>query len=127
MYTPECCGSGLFCSIRQYSSFFRLSCVADPIDVLPAVDCSFYDSEGLGYLREQDLENYVYDHIPTMAALHAIHDNFYPFYVFTAVRRFMFFLDPKRTGAFVACILFVTVRCCDDRKPKVPQILFFML
>lgn len=62
------------------------------------MNTSFYDSEGLGYLREQDLENYVYDHIPTMAALHAIHDNFYPFYVFTAVRRFMFFLDPKRTG-----------------------------
>ncbi|CAN0549917.1 unnamed protein product, partial [Ectocarpus sp. 12 AP-2014] len=59
---------------------------------------SFYDSEGLGFLREQDLENYVYDHIPTMPALRAIHDNFYPFYVFTAVRRFMFFLDPKRTG-----------------------------
>ncbi|CAN0094189.1 unnamed protein product [Laminaria digitata] len=59
----------------------------------------FYDTEGLGFLREQDLENYVYDHIPTIAALHAIHDNFYPFYVFTAVRRFMFFLDPKRTGA----------------------------
>ncbi|CAM9597022.1 unnamed protein product [Ectocarpus sp. 6 AP-2014] len=58
----------------------------------------FYDSEGLGFLREQDLENYVYDHIPTMPALRAIHDNFYPFYVFTAVRRFMFFLDPKRTG-----------------------------
>ncbi|CAM9771795.1 unnamed protein product, partial [Hapterophycus canaliculatus] len=58
----------------------------------------FYDSEALGFLREQDLENYVYDHIPTMPALRAIHDNFYPFYVFTAVRRFMFFLDPKRTG-----------------------------
>ncbi|CAN0227581.1 unnamed protein product, partial [Ectocarpus fasciculatus] len=58
----------------------------------------FYDSEGLGFLREQDLENYVYDHIPTMPALRAIHDNFYPFYVFTAVRRFMFFLDLKRTG-----------------------------
>lgn len=40
----------------------------------------------------------MYDHIPTMPALRAIHDNFYPFYVFTAVRRFMFFLDPKRTG-----------------------------
>ncbi|CAM9901334.1 unnamed protein product, partial [Scytosiphon promiscuus] len=58
----------------------------------------FYDSEGLGFLREQDLENYVYDHIPTMPALRAIHDSFYPFYVFTAVRRFMFFLDPKRSG-----------------------------
>lgn len=67
-------------------------------DVLLGDSFSFYDSEGLGFLREQDLENYVYDHIPTMPALRAIHDNFYPFYVFTAVRRFMFFLDPKRTG-----------------------------
>jgi hypothetical protein len=27
-----------------------------------------------------------------------LQENFYPFYVFTAVRRFMFFLDRRRTG-----------------------------
>lgn len=87
-----------------------------------AANGSFYDSEGLGYLREQDLENYVYDHIPTMAALHAIHDNFYPFYVFTAVRRFMFFLDPKRTG--VCSLRVIQPSLCGAAmraNPKVPR------
>ena len=85
---------------------------------------SRHDSEGKGYLREADLECYVYELIPTLAPLHSeeaaitvttlaytannmfivllfwccIQENFYPFYVFTAVRRFFFFLDPRRTG-----------------------------
>ncbi|CAM9198360.1 unnamed protein product [Chrysoparadoxa australica] len=58
----------------------------------------YYDTEGQGYLREQDLENYIYDLIPTMPSLQSMPGNFAPFYVFTAVRRFMFFLDPKKSG-----------------------------
>ena len=49
-------------------------------------------------LREADLERYVYDLIPDMPPAHAMDEKFQPFYVFTAVRRFMFFLDPRRRG-----------------------------
>ncbi|GMI26207.1 hypothetical protein TrRE_jg1331, partial [Triparma retinervis] len=45
-----------------------------------------------------DIENYIYNLIPDLPPLQTMHENFYPFYVFTATRRFMFFLDPKRTG-----------------------------
>jgi len=51
-----------------------------------------------GYLREKDLENYIFELIPTFAQLQNLQENFYPFYVITAVRKFFFFLDPKRTG-----------------------------
>jgi len=57
-----------------------------------------YDSEGKGFLKETDLEMYIYDKIATMPMLMKMHENFVPYYVFTAVRRFMFFLDPKKTG-----------------------------
>ena len=61
------------------------------------IQLSVYDSQGDGYLREQDLENYVYELIPTLEPLVDLQENFYPFYVFTAVRKFFFFLDPRRT------------------------------
>jgi len=51
-----------------------------------------------GYLREKDLENYIFELIPTFPQLQSLQENFYPFYVITAVRKFFFFLDPKRTG-----------------------------
>lgn len=51
-----------------------------------------------GYLREKDLENYIFELIPIFAQLQNQQENFYPFYVITAVRKFFFFLDPKRTG-----------------------------
>ena len=77
-----------------FVSFFHLATTLS----LSLSILSFYDSDGLGYLLEQDLENYVYDHIPTIPALQPLQQSFYTFYVFTAVRRFMFFLDPRRTG-----------------------------
>lgn len=57
-----------------------------------------YDSVGDGCLREHDVENYVFEAIPGIPELAALQENFYPFYVFTAVRKFFFFLDPNRTG-----------------------------
>jgi len=36
--------------------------------------------------------------MPTFPQLRNLQENFYPFYVITAVRKFFFFLDPKRTG-----------------------------
>ncbi len=57
-----------------------------------------YDEMGHGYLREQDLENYVFEQIRSLPQLTGLEEDFYPYYVFTAVRKFVFFLDPMRKG-----------------------------
>ena len=59
---------------------------------------AMYDSVGDGCLREHDLENYIFEAIADAPELAALQDNFYPFYVFTAVRNLFFFLDPNRLG-----------------------------
>jgi serine/threonine-protein phosphatase 2A regulatory subunit B'' len=62
------------------------------------IQISLYDSSGYGYLKEKDLENYIFELMPTFPQLQSLQETFYPFYVITAVRKFFFFLDPKRTG-----------------------------
>ncbi|CDW90293.1 serine threonine-protein phosphatase 2a regulatory subunit b subunit gamma [Stylonychia lemnae] len=62
------------------------------------IQISLYDSSGYGYLKEKDLENYIFELMPTFPQLQNLQETFYPFYVITAVRKFFFFLDPKRTG-----------------------------
>jgi len=62
------------------------------------VQLSYYDALGCGYLREKDMENFIFEMIPTLPQLNSLQEEFYPFYVFTAVRKFFFFLDAKRTG-----------------------------
>lgn len=62
------------------------------------VQLAYYDALGRGYLREKDMENYIFELIPSLPQLSALQEEFYPFYVFTAVRKFFFFLDSKRTG-----------------------------
>ena len=62
------------------------------------ISLTCYDDIGYGYLREQDLENYVYDQLATLPPLLSLERDFYPYYVFTAVRKFIFFLDPHRRG-----------------------------
>ena len=62
------------------------------------IQISLYDSAGYGYLKEKDLENFIYELIPSFPQLSNLQENFCPFYVITAVRKFFFFLDPKRTG-----------------------------
>jgi serine/threonine-protein phosphatase 2A regulatory subunit B'' len=62
------------------------------------ISLTCYDDIGYGYLREQDLENYVYDQLATLPPLQSLERDFYPYYVFTAVRKFIFFLDPHRRG-----------------------------
>jgi len=59
---------------------------------------SHYDDMGRGYLTENAMENFIFELIPTLPQLSSLQEEFYPFYVFTAVRKFFFFLDPKRTG-----------------------------
>jgi hypothetical protein len=46
----------------------------------------------------QDLENYILELIPTLPQLDGLEKSFHSFYVCTAVRKFLFFLDPLRTG-----------------------------
>ncbi|RNA36688.1 serine threonine- phosphatase 2A regulatory subunit B subunit [Brachionus plicatilis] len=62
------------------------------------IGLSLYDGAGLGYLKESDLENYIFELIPTLPQLEILEKSFYSFYVCTAVRKFFFFLDPLRTG-----------------------------
>ena len=62
------------------------------------IGLSLYDGAGLGYLKESDLENYIFELIPTLPQLEVLENSFYSFYVCTAVRKFFFFLDPLRTG-----------------------------
>lgn len=62
------------------------------------VELSYYDEKRGGYLREKDMENFIFELIPRLPQLNTLQEEFYPFYVFTAVRKFFFFLDPKRTG-----------------------------
>jgi hypothetical protein len=62
------------------------------------IQLQFFDMVGEGYLRECDLENFVYELVPSLRGLDGIQQEFVPFYVYTAVRKFMFFLDPLRRG-----------------------------
>lgn len=62
------------------------------------IGLSMYDVIGQGYLREVDLENYILELIPTLPQLDGLEKSFHSFYVCTAVRKFLFFLDPLRTG-----------------------------
>ena len=57
------------------------------------INLSFYDPNGDSYLRENDLESYFFDFIQNIESLSALQEDFTHFYVFTAVRRFFFFLD----------------------------------
>eukprot|EP00397_Hematodinium_sp_SG-2012_P020602 GEMP01021237.1.p1 GENE.GEMP01021237.1~~GEMP01021237.1.p1 ORF type:complete len:481 (+),score=103.52 GEMP01021237.1:142-1584(+) len=70
------------------------------------IQLSYYDTNGHGYLREKDMENFIFELIPTLPQLRSLQEEFYPFYVFTAVRKFFFFLDPHRSGRiFIADLL----------------------
>ncbi|XP_046686350.1 serine/threonine-protein phosphatase 2A regulatory subunit B'' subunit gamma-like [Homalodisca vitripennis] len=62
------------------------------------IGLSLYDDAGHGFLCESDLENYIQDLIPTLLQLDGLEKSFHSFYVCTAVRKFLFFLDPLRTG-----------------------------
>lgn len=62
------------------------------------VGLSLYDASGQGYLREADLENYISELLPTLPQLEGLETSFHNFYVCTAVRKFLFFLDSPRAG-----------------------------
>ncbi|KAF7268613.1 serine/threonine-protein phosphatase 2A regulatory subunit B'' subunit gamma-like [Rhynchophorus ferrugineus] len=62
------------------------------------VGLSVYDSNGQGYLTETELENYITDLLPTLCQLDGLEKSFHSFYVCTAVRKFLFFLDVVRAN-----------------------------
>lgn len=62
------------------------------------VGLSLYDASGQGYLREADLESYISELLPTLPQLEGLEKSFHSFYICTAVRKFLFFLDILRAG-----------------------------
>ena len=56
------------------------------------LDLLTYSNES--YVTDEELERYIYDLIPSLKALDRLSESFHPFYTFSAVRRFLFFLDP---------------------------------
>jgi serine/threonine-protein phosphatase 2A regulatory subunit B'' len=48
------------------------------------------------FITEQELERFLFERIPELTTQKKLHESFYPYYVFTASRRFFFFLDPHR-------------------------------
>ena len=62
------------------------------------ISLSYYDVSGDGVLREQDLEQFIFEMIPSMPQLATLEQTFYPFYVCHAVRKFLFFLDTHKRG-----------------------------
>ena len=51
----------------------------------------------LGFITEQELERFIFELIPSIPGCRELDIRFYPFYVYTASRYFLFYLDPRRT------------------------------
>ncbi|KAL1501513.1 hypothetical protein ABEB36_006820 [Hypothenemus hampei] len=62
------------------------------------IGLSVYDNTGQGYLTEKELENYITELLPTLCQLDGLEKSFHSFYLCTAVRKFLFFLDPIRAN-----------------------------
>ena len=62
------------------------------------IHISLYDTCGNGYLTEANLREYISELIPTFTHLRNIEEDFKDFYIIGAMKKFTFFLDPKRTG-----------------------------
>ena len=58
------------------------------------ITLGWYDFTGAGFLRESDLDNFVQDEIANSPILSQLEKSFETYYVCTAVRMFLFFLDP---------------------------------
>ncbi|KAF7998211.1 hypothetical protein HCN44_009609 [Aphidius gifuensis] len=97
--------AGVFAKLQQGDRHGRICIMAHFNYVMRKVwlhqtriGLSLYDVTGQGYLRESDLESYIWELIPTLPQLEGLEKSFHSFYVCTAVRKFLFFLDPLRTG-----------------------------
>lgn len=61
------------------------------------LDIAAYAHSDSGFIEELELERYIFDSIPSFVPLQNVHESMYPFITITAVKRFMFFLDPHKT------------------------------
>lgn len=62
------------------------------------VHVRFHDTHGDGLLREPALASFLDEVIPSLAGLQGLPASFAPHYKRVALRRFTFFLDPRRRG-----------------------------
>lgn len=86
-------------------------------------DLSVYDLDKDGYLTEEELQTYVSDLVPTLK-LGTVSKSFHKFYVCTAVRKFIFFLDPNRRGRVaIQSILLspILTELFELREPDLPK------
>ena len=60
------------------------------------IELSSFDADADGTLTEKELEQWIEALIPNLPALEGIVGEFVDFYRVTAVRKFLFFLDPRR-------------------------------
>ena len=59
---------------------------------------SAYDELSTGHLREEDLMNWVFDDMKAVPALRGVEAAFAPYFVFTVVRKVLFFMDAGKRG-----------------------------
>lgn len=62
------------------------------------VQMALYDSGGLGFLSEKDLEHFLLELLPSFPNLAGMSEALRPKYLVIALQKFFFFLDPKKTG-----------------------------
>eukprot|EP00127_Corallochytrium_limacisporum_P002605 Clim_evm41s134 gene=Clim_evmTU41s134 len=82
------------CSVVQFFNY----CMRRSSLIKTRIDLTQFDSSGDGYLTEQDLESYIYSLVEMLPRLNTLDESFVSYYVCTAVRKFIFFLDPMRLG-----------------------------
>lgn len=74
------------------------------------IHISLYYTSGNDYLTETNLQEYISDLIPSFFHLKNMDERFKDKYVISAVRRFFFFLDPKRMGRiYVKDLIYSTI------------------
>ncbi|KAL5037644.1 hypothetical protein RTP6_005045 [Batrachochytrium dendrobatidis] len=86
-------------------------------------DLSIYDEDADGYLTEFELQTYIKTIMPTLN-LRNISAPFEKFYICTAVRKILFFLDPLRRGKVaIECILLspILTELLELRDPDLPR------
>ncbi|ETO30975.1 serine/threonine protein phosphatase 2A regulatory subunit B'' subunit gamma [Reticulomyxa filosa] len=98
-----------------------------------------YDGLGEHYITEADLEVFIADQIEMIGSLSRIEESFQPYYIYHAVRKFMFMLDPKHKGknyfilffliytwlySFLFCKIPITEMLCSDVFQELNQFRF---
>ncbi|TPX37226.1 hypothetical protein SmJEL517_g00852 [Synchytrium microbalum] len=106
-------------SVQQFFNY-----VLRKVSLLQArIDLSAYDGDFDGYLTEDELQKYISDLMPTLN-LHAITKSFKKYYLATASRKFVFFLDPQRRNKIsIQSILLspILTELFELREPNLPK------